>query len=100
MCAFGPNLFGHGDAAIDAAYAEQMRRGDCLVGPGEPMLERGVYTHPWHNMVLCAATTPADIDKTIAAAGESSAELRIAAADLQPVPQLAAVFGQPSTGTD
>ena len=32
------------------------------------MLERGIYTHPWHNMFLCAAMTASDIDQTLVAA--------------------------------
>jgi len=28
-------------------------------------LRRGVYMHPWHNMFLCAAHTPADIDRIL-----------------------------------
>lgn len=33
MCAYGPNLMGYGDAAIDAAYIAQLREGDTLTGP-------------------------------------------------------------------
>jgi glutamate-1-semialdehyde 2,1-aminomutase len=40
------------------------------------MLERGVYTHPWHNMFLCAAMTEADIDFALDAAEASFAALR------------------------
>jgi len=35
------------------------------------MLARGVYTHPWHNMFLCAAMTPEDIEITLDAAEDS-----------------------------
>ena len=61
----------------------------------QQMLKRGVYTHPWHNMFLCAAMTPADIDRAIDAAGDAYAALKMAASDLQPVPQLAAIFDPP-----
>jgi glutamate-1-semialdehyde 2,1-aminomutase len=33
MCAYGPNLMGYADDAIDAAYLERMRQGDTLTGP-------------------------------------------------------------------
>ncbi len=33
MCAYGPNLMGYGDDAIDAAYVAQLRRGDTMTGP-------------------------------------------------------------------
>jgi glutamate-1-semialdehyde 2,1-aminomutase len=39
MCAYGPNLFGYGDAVIDAAYADQLTRGDTLTGPTGLMVE-------------------------------------------------------------
>ena len=39
MCAYGPNLFGYGDAEINAAYVSQMERGDTLTGPTELMVE-------------------------------------------------------------
>jgi glutamate-1-semialdehyde 2,1-aminomutase len=32
------------------------------------MLARGVYTHPWHNMFLCAAMSATDIDEALDAA--------------------------------
>ena len=57
------------------------------------MLERGIYTHPWHNMFLCAAMTEADIDAALDAAAESFAALKAAKPTLQPVPKLAAIFG-------
>jgi glutamate-1-semialdehyde 2,1-aminomutase len=31
MCAYGPNLLGYGNAAVDAAYAAQMKRGDTIM---------------------------------------------------------------------
>jgi glutamate-1-semialdehyde 2,1-aminomutase len=33
MCAYGPNLMGYADDAIDAAYLSRMRQGDTLTGP-------------------------------------------------------------------
>lgn len=39
MCGYGPNLFGYGNDAIDAAYSERMRTGDTMTGPGEAMVE-------------------------------------------------------------
>ena len=39
MCAYGPQLFGYGHAGVDAAYADQMRTGDALTGPGPAMVE-------------------------------------------------------------
>jgi glutamate-1-semialdehyde 2,1-aminomutase len=39
MCGYGPNLFGYGADAIDAAYYERMRAGDTMTGPGEAMVE-------------------------------------------------------------
>ena len=39
MCAYGPNLFGYGDEAIDAAFIEQLRRGDTMTGPSPVMVE-------------------------------------------------------------
>jgi glutamate-1-semialdehyde 2,1-aminomutase len=33
MCAFGPNLFGYGDAEVDSAYVGQLRSGDTMTGP-------------------------------------------------------------------
>jgi glutamate-1-semialdehyde 2,1-aminomutase len=33
MCAYGPNLLGYADPEIDAAYIEQLRRGDTMTGP-------------------------------------------------------------------
>ena len=53
------------------------------------MLERGVYTHPWHNMFLCAAMTAADIDLTLAAAEGAFKVLKAEAPTLEAVPKLA-----------
>jgi glutamate-1-semialdehyde aminotransferase len=39
MCAYGPNLFGYGDEAIDAAFIAQLRQGDTLTGPTPVMVE-------------------------------------------------------------
>jgi glutamate-1-semialdehyde 2,1-aminomutase len=33
MCAYGPNLMGYADDAIDEAYIRQMRQGDTMTGP-------------------------------------------------------------------
>jgi glutamate-1-semialdehyde 2,1-aminomutase len=33
MCAYGPNLMGYADEAIDEAYIRQMRQGDTMTGP-------------------------------------------------------------------
>jgi glutamate-1-semialdehyde 2,1-aminomutase len=42
-----------------------LRMGFCFASQ---MLARGIYTHPWHNMFLCAAMTAQDIDQTLDAA--------------------------------
>ena len=39
MCAYGPNLFGYANEAIDNAAIAAIRRGDPLTGPGEAMVE-------------------------------------------------------------
>ena len=39
MCAYGPNLFGYANEAIDDAAIARSRRGDPLTGPAEPMVE-------------------------------------------------------------
>ncbi|MFN3590789.1 MAG: aminotransferase class III-fold pyridoxal phosphate-dependent enzyme [Thermaurantiacus sp.] len=39
MCAFGPNLFGHGHAGIDAAFAAQLAIGDTMTAPSPLMVE-------------------------------------------------------------
>jgi glutamate-1-semialdehyde 2,1-aminomutase len=39
MCAYGPNLFGYGDEAIDRAFAEQLASGDTLTGPTARIVE-------------------------------------------------------------
>jgi glutamate-1-semialdehyde 2,1-aminomutase len=41
MCAFGLNLFGYGDEAINAAYVRQMQKTDTLTGVSEVMVELG-----------------------------------------------------------
>ena len=33
MCAYGPNLMGYADDAIDEAYISRMRQGDTMTGP-------------------------------------------------------------------
>jgi glutamate-1-semialdehyde 2,1-aminomutase len=33
MCAYGPNLMGYADDAIDEAYVRRMRQGDTMTGP-------------------------------------------------------------------
>lgn len=38
LCAYGPNLFGYGHAAIEAAAERQRALGDTLTGPGEAMV--------------------------------------------------------------
>ena len=45
-------------------------------------LQRGIYLHPRHNMFLCAAHQPEDVDRAIEAAEGAFAE--IAASGLQP----------------
>ena len=39
MCAYGPNLLGYGDAAIDAAFSHQLDLGDAMTGPTGLMVE-------------------------------------------------------------
>jgi len=39
MCAYGPNLFGYGDEAIDRAFTDQLALGDTLTGPTARMVE-------------------------------------------------------------
>ncbi|MEO8927076.1 MAG: aminotransferase class III-fold pyridoxal phosphate-dependent enzyme [Caulobacteraceae bacterium] len=39
MCAYGPNLFGYGDADIDAAFTGQLAKGDTLTGPTALMVD-------------------------------------------------------------
>jgi glutamate-1-semialdehyde 2,1-aminomutase len=39
MCAYGPQLFGYANARIDAAYIEQLKRGDAMTGPAPLMVE-------------------------------------------------------------
>ena len=39
MCAYGPNLIGYGDEAINKAFTDQLARGDTLTGPTALMVE-------------------------------------------------------------
>lgn len=39
MCAYGPNLLGYADDAVDAAYAAQMRIADTVTGPSALLVE-------------------------------------------------------------
>ena len=39
MCAYGPNLLGYGEPAVDAAFLRQLDLGDAMTGPGEVMVE-------------------------------------------------------------
>jgi glutamate-1-semialdehyde 2,1-aminomutase len=39
MCAYGPNLMGYGDKAIDDAFVERMRAGDTMTGPSPLIVE-------------------------------------------------------------
>ncbi|MCA3177461.1 MAG: aminotransferase class III-fold pyridoxal phosphate-dependent enzyme [Burkholderiaceae bacterium] len=39
MCAYGPNLLGYADPEIDAAYVDQLARGDTMTGPSPKMVE-------------------------------------------------------------
>jgi glutamate-1-semialdehyde 2,1-aminomutase len=45
-------------------------------------LRHGLYMHPRHNLFLCAAHQPADIDRAVEAASAAFAD--IAAAGLRP----------------
>jgi glutamate-1-semialdehyde 2,1-aminomutase len=63
-----------------------LRQGFCF---SSEMLARGVYTHPWHNMFLCAAMTEADIDGALDAAEDAFAALKRRAPGLPPVEKLA-----------
>ena len=56
------------------------------------MLARGVYVHPWHNMFLCDAMTPADIDGALDAAEGAFSALKTSRAALEPVAKLQAIF--------
>lgn len=57
---------------------------DYRVGYGwcSEMLERGVYTHPWHNMFLSAAMTDTEIAFALDAAEESFKALRASVGSL------------------
>jgi glutamate-1-semialdehyde 2,1-aminomutase len=39
MCAYGPNLMGYGDVAIDEAFIAQLREGDTMTGPSPLIVE-------------------------------------------------------------
>jgi glutamate-1-semialdehyde 2,1-aminomutase len=52
------------------------------------MLRRGVYVHPWHNMFLCAAMTPADIDIALDAAEAAFGALKARLGSLEPVEKM------------
>ena len=39
MCAYGPNLLGYADPEIDAAFTEQLARGDAMTGPSPLLVE-------------------------------------------------------------
>ena len=39
MCAYGPNLLGYCHKEIDAAYVEQLKRGDTMTGPAPVMVD-------------------------------------------------------------
>ena len=39
MCAYGPNLMGYGDEAIDGAFIERLRLGDTMTGPSPLVVE-------------------------------------------------------------
>jgi glutamate-1-semialdehyde 2,1-aminomutase len=60
------------------------------------MLKRGIYVHPWHNMFLSAAMSPADIDAALNAAEGAFAALKARRASLRPVEKLRA-FLAPAT---
>lgn len=63
-----------------------LRKGFCFASE---LLARGVYTHPWHNMFICAAMTEADIDAALDAAEAAFAALKRQAPGLPPVEKLA-----------
>ena len=39
MCAYGPQLFGYGNARIDRAYVDQLAIGDAMTGPSALMVD-------------------------------------------------------------
>ncbi len=63
-----------------------LRRGFCF---SSEMLKRGVYVHPGHNMFLCAAMTPADIDQALNAADDSLSVVKSEIGRLAPVEKMA-----------
>ncbi len=68
-----------------------LRKGFCW---SSEMLSRGIYVHPWHNMFMCAAMTPADIDGALDAAEASFAALKRQAGSLAPVEKMSFLLGQ------
>jgi glutamate-1-semialdehyde 2,1-aminomutase len=58
-----------------------MRVGYCWTAAA---VRRGVYLHPYHNMFVTSALTPADIEKTLAVTEDAFVELRRAYATLGP----------------
>ncbi len=65
---------------------KDLRKGFCW---SSEMLKRGVYVHPWHNMFLCAAMTPADIEQVLDAADAAFKALKVQAPTLGPVEKMA-----------
>lgn len=39
MCAYGPNVLGYNDPEVDAAAAEQLKKGNCVTAPSYKMVE-------------------------------------------------------------
>lgn len=39
ISAYGPNLFGYGEASVQEAFLARLRRGDCMTGPGPVMVD-------------------------------------------------------------
>jgi len=64
---------------------KDLRKGFCW---SSEMLKRGVYVHPFHNMFLCAAMTPADIEQVLDAADASFKALKVQAPTLEPIAKL------------
>jgi glutamate-1-semialdehyde 2,1-aminomutase len=95
----------HGMAAVAQKYGVGLRQTGPVTMPmflfdddpdlrkgyrfcGE-MVSRGIYMHPFHNMFISNALTPADIEQTLAAADGAFAALAAAGADLQANTRLA-----------
>lgn len=66
------------------------RLGFCWSGE---MVLRGVYVHPWHNMFISAALTPADVDAVLDAAEGAFGALRARRASLSAPAQLRSLAG-------